>query len=113
MTPVVRRFRVTLKQPFPRNRVPQLQRGVRIEDELVAADAVFLRHSDNLGTSSELDIHVTHGRARGVRELFTTIGFDVKRLQCIQIGMLRLTGIPLRGVRELDSDDIEKLFRSE
>lgn len=110
--PVVRCIRVNLKQPFPRNRIPQLQRGVKIDDELVAADEVYLRGSDG-NASTEIDIRVSHGRARGLRELFTTIGFDVKRIQCVQIGLLRLSGIPLRAARALNSDEIEKIFRTE
>ena len=111
--PVLRRMHVSLKQPFPRTRVAQLLKGVRIEDELVAAEEVYVLHPDASGSSTELEVHVSHGRGRGLRELFTTIGCDVKRIQCSQIGLLKLSGMPLRGARALDTDEIEKLFRSE
>jgi 23S rRNA pseudouridine2605 synthase len=111
--PVLRRMHVSLKQPFPRSRVAQLLKGVRVEDELIAAEQVFLLHPNADGASTELEVHVTHGRGRGLRELFTAIGCDVKRLQCSQIGLLRLSGMPLRGARILDTDEIEKLFRAE
>lgn len=110
---VLRRMRVSLKQPFPKSRVAQLLKGVRIEEELVAAEEVFVLHPDSHGASSELEVHVSHGRGRGLRELFTTIGCDVKRIQCAQIGLLKLSGMPLRGCRVLASDEIEKLFRAE
>lgn len=111
--PVLRRMRVALKQPFPRSRVAQLIRGVRVENELIAAEEVFVLHPDADGASTELEVHVSHGRGRGLRELFTTIGCDVKRIQCTQIGLHRLSGMPLRGCRVLATDDIEKLFRTE
>ena len=110
---VLRRMHVSLKQPFLRTRVAQLLKGVRIEDELVAAEEVYVLHPDASGASTELEVHVSHGRGRGLRELFTTIGCDVKRIQCSQIGLLKLSGMPLRGARALDTDEIEKLFRSE
>jgi 23S rRNA pseudouridine2605 synthase len=110
--PVLRRMHVSLKQPFPRNRVAQLLRGVRIEDELVAAEHVFILRPDAEGASSELEVHVTHGRGRGLRELFTNIGCDVRRITCVQIGQLKLSGLPLRGARVLDKDEIKLIFRS-
>jgi 23S rRNA pseudouridine2605 synthase len=110
---VLRRMRVTLKSPFPRSRVAQLLKGVRVEEELVAAEQVFVLHPDASGSSTELEVHVSHGRGRGLRELFTTIGCDVKRIQCAQIGQLKISGMPLRGSRVLDTEDIEKLFRVE
>ncbi len=110
---VRRRIRVSLKQPFPRSRVAQLLKGVRVDDELVAAEQVFVLHPDAAGASTELEVHVSHGRGRGLRELFTTIGCDVKRIQCVQIGAHKLGGMPLRGCRVLATDDIEKLFRAE
>jgi 23S rRNA pseudouridine2605 synthase len=110
---VLRRMRISLREPFARTRVAQLLKGVRIEEELVAAEAVFILHPDADGSSTELEVHVSHGRGRGLRELFTTIGCNVKRIQCVQMGMLRLSGMPLRGSKVLDSDDIEQLFRSE
>ncbi len=111
--PVLRRMRVSLKQPFARSRVAQLLKGVRIEDELVAAEQVFVLHPDASGSSAELEVHVSHGRGRGLRELFTTIGCDVKRIQCAQIGPYKIGGMPLRGSRVLDTDETEQLFRSE
>ena len=111
--PVLRRMRVSLRESFPRSRVAQLLKGVRIDDELVAAEQVFVLHPDASGSSSELEVHVSHGRGRGLRELFTTIGCDVKRIQCTQIGAHKLSGMPLRGSRVLDTDEIEKLFRAE
>ncbi len=110
--PVLRRMHVSLKQPFPRNRIAQLLKGVRIEDELVAAEQVFMIRPDADGASTELEVHVTHGRGRGLRELFTNIGCDVRKITCVQIGQLKLSGLPLRGARELSKDEIKLLFRS-
>jgi 23S rRNA pseudouridine2605 synthase len=51
-----------------------------------------------------------HGKKREIRQLFTTLGYDVKRLRRYQIGALRLKGIPLHAVKQLSTKDIEQLF---
>jgi len=51
-----------------------------------------------------------HGKKREIRLLFTTLGFDVKRLRRYQIGGFRLKGIPLRAMKKLSAEEIETLF---
>jgi 23S rRNA pseudouridine2605 synthase len=110
---VVRRFLVTLAEPFAPSRLAQLIRGVNIEDERVRATHAELLHPGADGQSSAVEVHMTHGRGRGVRELFTTLGCDVNRLQCYQIGALKLRGMPLRGAKVLTNHDIDLLTRSD
>jgi hypothetical protein len=45
-----------------------------------------------------------------IPQLFTALGFQVRRLRRYQIGSLRLKGIPLRGVKQLSSKEIQSLF---
>jgi 23S rRNA pseudouridine2605 synthase len=51
-----------------------------------------------------------HGKKREIRQLFTALGFEVRRLRRYQIGDLRLKGIPLRGVKQLSTKEIQSLF---
>jgi len=62
--------------------------------------------------SRDLDVHMHHGRKREIRQLFTVLGFDVRRLRRYQIGSLRLQGIPLRGGKQLSMQEVESLFHS-
>ena len=64
------------------------------------------------GLSRDLDVHMHHGKKREIRQLFTTLGFDVKRLRRYQIGAFRLKGIPLRAMKKLTPAEIESLFHS-
>ena len=52
-----------------------------------------------------------HGKKREIRQLFTTLGYDVKRLKRYQIGSFPLRGIPLHAVKVLSTKEIEMLFR--
>jgi 23S rRNA pseudouridine2605 synthase len=53
-----------------------------------------------------------HGKKREIRQLFTALGYDVKRLRRYQIGSLRVQGIPLRGGKQLSSKEIAQLFHA-
>lgn len=109
---VVKRYHVVLESPFPSSRLPQLIRGVTIEGERLKVERAALINADAGGTASNLDVHMHHGKKREIRQLFTKLGFDVKRLRRYQIGALQLKGIPLRGGKVLSSKDIDALFRN-
>lgn len=107
---VVKRYYVSLEEPFPAGRLRQLLRGVVIEGEHLKVERANLVNPRADGTSPELDVHLHHGKKREIRQLFTALGFEVRRLRRYQIGSLRLKGIPLRGVKQLSLKEIQSLF---
>lgn len=109
---VVKRYHVTLKQAFPAARLIQLVRGVVIEGERLKVERAALINAGVSQTSTDLDVHMHHGKKREIRQLFTALGYDVKRLRRYQIGALQLKGIPLRAGKVLSKKDVDSLFRS-
>jgi 23S rRNA pseudouridine2605 synthase len=109
---VVKRYHVVLKQPFPAARLPQLVRGVVLDGEHLKVERAALINASVGATSTDLDVHLHHGKKREIRQLFTTLGFDVKRLRRYQIGALQLKGIPLRAGKVLSTKEIDLLFRN-
>jgi 23S rRNA pseudouridine2605 synthase len=108
---VVKRYHVVLKQRFPRSRLGQLIKGIRYEGEhLKVEHAVLVNPGADLA-STNLDVHMHHGKKREIRLLFTSLGYDVKRLRRYQIGSFRLKGIPLRAVKPLTTKDVSLLFK--
>ncbi len=107
---VVKRYYVSLEEPFPAGRLRQLLRGVVIEGEHLKVERANLVNPRADRSSPELDVHMHHGRKREIRQLFTALGFEVRRLRRYQIGALRLKGIPLRGVKQLSTKEIQSLF---
>ncbi|MNC92622.1 23S rRNA pseudouridine synthase F [compost metagenome] len=63
-------------------------------------------------SSPELDVHMHHGKKREIRQLFTALGYDVKRLRRYQIGAFQLKGIPLRAGKVLSTKEVDSLFRN-
>lgn len=109
---VVKRYYVSLKQPFPATRLPLLVKGIVVEGERLKVERAALVNASKAGESTDLDLHMQHGKKREIRQLLTVLGFDVKRLRRYQIGSIRLAGIPLRGGRQLSNKEIEQLFHS-
>ncbi len=109
---VVKRYYVTVKEPYPASRLPRLVRGLTFEGERLKVERAALVNPLVDGTSCNLDVHMHHGKKREIRLLFSALGYRVQRLRRYQIGAVRLKGIPLRGAKHLVSKDIEQLFRS-
>lgn len=108
---VVKRYHVVVKQPFPAARLGQLLKGVVIEGERLKVERAALVNPRADKTSTSLDVHMHHGKKREIRQLFTALRFEVKRLRRYQIGAMRLKGIPLRAVKQLSTKDIALLFK--
>ncbi len=109
---VVKRYHVVLEKAFPARRLQSLVRGVIVEGERLKVERAALVNPDAGEQSTNLDVHMHHGKKREIRQLFTTLGFDVKRLRRYQIGAFRLKGIPLRAMKKLGPAEIESLFRT-
>ncbi len=109
---VVKRYHVILKQPFPAARLPLLVKGIVLEGERLKVERAALISPNASKSSTSLDVHMHHGKKREIRLLFTTLGYDVKRLRRYQIGALQLKGIPLHAMKVLSTKDIELLFQS-
>lgn len=109
---VVKRYHVVLKQPFPAARLPHLIRGVVLEGERLKVERAALINASVAAASTDLDVHLHHGKKREIRQLFTALGYDVKRLRRYQIGALQLKGIPLRAGKVLSTKEVDLLFRN-
>ena len=109
---VVKRYHVTLKKAFPAARLGQLVRGVVLEGEKHKVERAALINAGAAQASTDLDVHMHHGKKREIRQVFATLGFDVKRLRRYQIGALQLKGIPLRAGKVLSPKEIDALFHN-
>jgi 23S rRNA pseudouridine2605 synthase len=109
---IVKRYHVVLKQEFPAARLPLLVKGIVVEGERLKVERAALINAGVGGTSESLDVHMHHGKKREIRLLFTTLGYDVKRLRRYQIGAFQLKGIPLRAGKQLSTKEIAMLFHT-
>lgn len=109
---VVKRYHVILEKPFPAKRLPLLIKGIVFDGERLKVERASLIHPSPANDATDLDVHMHHGKKREIRLLFTTLGYDVKRLRRYQIGGFRLKGIPLRAMKKLTPAEISTLFHT-
>jgi 23S rRNA pseudouridine2605 synthase len=82
------------------------------EGERLKVERAALIHPGSGEQATNLDVHMHHGKKREIRLLFTTLGYDVKRLRRYQIGAFPLKGIPSRAMKKLTPKEIELLFQN-
>ncbi|HSY54535.1 MAG TPA: pseudouridine synthase [Opitutaceae bacterium] len=107
---VVKRYHVRLETPFPLARMRHLLRGLVIEGERMKVERAALVNPRPDRSSNDLDVWMHHGKKREIRQLFLALGYSVKRLRRYQIGAFPLRGIPLRGMKQLSTKEIQQLF---
>src|SRR3954469_9533460 len=59
---IVKRYHVTLKEPFPASRLIQLVRGITIEGERMKVERAALINAGADEASTDLDVHMHHGK---------------------------------------------------
>ncbi len=109
---VVKRYHVSLKQPFPADKLRLLIRGIVFDGERLKVERATLMGANRGKESPEIDVQMHHGKKREIRQLFTALGYDVRRLKRYQIGAFALKGIPLRAAKQLSTKEVELLFRT-
>jgi 23S rRNA pseudouridine2605 synthase len=109
---VVKRYHVSLARPYPRARLPLLVAGVSLEGEQLKVEAAALVDPRPDDASPEVDVAMHHGKKREIRQLFSALGHEVRRLRRYQIGTFRLQGIAPGAARRLSEREVEMLFRA-
>lgn len=107
---VVKFYRVSLGEPFSKEDLPRLLRGVVFDGERLKVERARLIGRGATTSSTEVDVEMHHGKKREIRQLFTALGCSVKRLRRYQIGRFSLRGFPLRAVKVLTDSEIASLL---
>jgi 23S rRNA pseudouridine2605 synthase len=110
---VVKRYQVSLKQPYPKNKFSKLIKGVVYEGERMKIEKAALLGNQAHDASKEIDVWMHHGKKREIRNLFMVLGYDVQRLKRYQIGKFSIKGMPKGAGTILQKPDIQKLFKTD
>lgn len=103
-------YAVEIDQPLRQEDIAKLRKGIRWEGERLAVDKVFPFSRKGQEDWQRLEVTLHHGKKREIRRLFYALGYDVRRLQRIQIGGFRLKGIPKGKFRRLEGAETRQLF---
>lgn len=107
---IIKYYRVTLAEPFQREDLPRLLKGVSFEGERLKVEKARLIGKGTPTYSTEVDVEMHHGKKREIRQLFTALGCSVKRLRRYQIGRFSLRGFPSRAVKVMTDSEIASLL---
>ncbi|MCH1624797.1 23S rRNA pseudouridine(2605) synthase RluB [Fredinandcohnia quinoae] len=92
-----------------REKIKQLEKGIKLEDGKTAPARVKLLSSDKRKQTSIIEIAIHEGRNRQVRRMFEAIGHDVLKLKREKYGFLTLNGLNTGGHRELTPHEVKQL----
>jgi 23S rRNA pseudouridine2605 synthase len=87
----------------------RLRRGMRLRRGIQLAPCRIVRLRE--GANPWLEVTLTEGRNRQIREMFEAIGTRVLKLRRTQIGFLSDQGLPVGRYRHLTPDEVERAFR--
>ena len=88
----------------------RLRRGVRIRGGTQLAPCRIQRLRE--GTNAWLEVTLTEGRNRQIREMFETIGTRVLKLRRTRIGFLTDQDLPVGRYRFLTQTEVDRVFRT-
>ena len=79
----------------------------------IKVEKVSPRHTRPGEAWKQLEVTLHHGKKREIRRLFYAFGYDVRKLRRVQIGQLRLKGLPRGHIKTLSKSEIRQLFEPE
>ena len=105
---VLKKYLATAEGKVEEALLKKLTHGVMDEGELLKATRVWLLSSNN--SRSMLEVEMAEGKNREVRRLFGVCGFELSRLQRVQIGPVKLGELPKGKWRALTPQEIKSLM---
>jgi 23S rRNA pseudouridine2605 synthase len=87
-----------------------MEEGLEDAGEHLVAEKVFVLSSGEGASRCCLEIHLKQGRKREIRRMVEALGNRVHRLKRIQIGRLKMKGVPPGKIRLLSEKEIALLF---
>jgi 23S rRNA pseudouridine2605 synthase len=88
----------------------RLRRGVQLDDG--PARAISVRTAGRADGRGALRLVMGEGRKREVRRMLAAVGLPVRRLVRVRVGPVRLGRLPAGEVRELEPEEVRRLYRA-
>lgn len=99
-------YLVTVKGKMSEEAVTKLREGIFMREGKAAARVKVLRTTRE---STRLEMTIAQGYNRQIRRMCAAVGHEVKRLERVRFGPLKLKGVPRGGFRILTPEEIYAL----
>jgi 23S rRNA pseudouridine2605 synthase len=104
-------YEVIVKGKVPEEKLDLLRLGVPLEDGLTAPAIVEIKHYDEAKDLTTFYVTIHEGRNRQVRRMCEFIGYPVRHLKRVQVGMLTLRGMKRGEFRDLTQEEVDGLWK--
>jgi pseudouridine synthase len=101
-------YKAVIKGHIKHTVIEQLEKGIILEKQMTAPAKIDLLSRKDKTSTIRITIH--EGRKRQVRKMFAAMGHPVIHLKRIAYGHLRLGNLPSGRYRQLDEEDLKKVF---
>lgn len=102
-------YRVRVKGRPDRAALDRLRGGILIDGKRTAPARIRLLRGPAAEANAWLEVELSEGRSRQIREMFIRVGHPVKRLRRIAIGGLSDPKLQPGGVREVTASEVARL----
>ncbi len=107
---VRKKYLVTVKGEVTSDHINTLQKGVYEGEDVLRAEKGRVIKGNK--SHSVVELILAEGKNREVRRMFEVLGFEVERLQRVQIGPIKLGQLPRGKWRTLTEPEIKSLMNS-
>jgi pseudouridine synthase len=107
---IIKIYHVSLQRALEPLALKRMEEGIEDDGECLVAEKAFMLSSGERDSRCCLEIHLKQGRKREIRRMIEALGNRVHRLKRIQIGRLKMKGIPVGKLRLLNEKEIALLF---
>ncbi len=107
---IQKEYLVRIKGIINNDELTKLEKGVKINGRMTLPSIAEIESIDRKNNSSIVRITITEGMYHQIKEMFTAIGHEVKRLTRVRFGNIVIDDLQEGEVRSLTIHEVKKLY---
>jgi 23S rRNA pseudouridine2605 synthase len=105
-----KKYLITVKGEVTPDHIHSFKKGIFHDGDMLKAEAGRILKSNQ--SHSLVELILAEGKNREVRRMFESLGFEIERLQRVQIGPVKLGQLPRGKWRTLTDPEIKSLMQT-
>lgn len=107
---IQKEYLVRIKGIITKQEIEKLEKGIILNGKKTLPAIVYLESIDRKNNSCLVRITITEGVNHQIKEMFSSIGHDVKRLTRVRFGNIRIDDLHEGEIRKLTPHEIKVLY---
>lgn len=107
---IQKEYLVRVKGIITSDAINRLQNGVMINGKMTLPSIVNIESIDQVNSSSLVDLTITQGMNHQVKEMFKSVGLEVKKLTRIRFGSINIDNMSEGEIRRLTFHEVKTLI---